>query len=114
MALLIFTPNPLVTTAPGGTTFRFDENQTTGTVVGTIRNATNGLDYRITAQPTGATRYGLVERMEGTQRVLDVVIIDGGEANINFEALNGQHPITVEGYNGSNRVDAGSFTFNLN
>ena len=65
MALLIFTPNPLVTTAPGGTTFRFDENQTTGTVVGTIRNATNGLDYRITAQPTGATRYGLVERMEG-------------------------------------------------
>ena len=72
------------------------------------------MDYSITAQPTGATRYDLVERMEGTQRVLDVVIIAGGETNINFEALNGQHPITVEGYNGSTRVDAGSFTFNLN
>ncbi len=117
MPLLTLTHNPAVATPEGTSTtlFRFDENQPTGVVIGTIRDVDVDLNYRITGQTSGATRYGLASRMDNGQRVLDLVVIAGGDTNFNFEGT-AQHQVTVEGFRGSatQSEDAGSFAFNLN
>jgi hypothetical protein len=99
----------------------FNENTANGIVVGTIRGLAANLTYDWGVEGTttlnGGGRYRLVERMEGTAKVLDIVTVvaPGAVDTFNYEGLR-QQEIKIVGRVSANSpvADEGDFFFQMN